>query len=162
MGGEEEGMQEEEWIGGGRVMEAKCLSGPEESDSLCLFENGGGGRSGTWGAGLLSGGVGCVSGSALMVEVRFDSSSRSKESSCTTTFATSATCGVSSHVRVGEEDRDKEGSLCALCSASSCSTSSGFLSASPPNVADSSSSSSSLSSEFPKPSCARALAIFLR
>lgn len=85
-------------------MEGKCLSEvvflsePEESDSLCLVEDGGGGRRGT-GTGLDSGGVRCVSGFALLVEVR----SRSRESSCNTTSATSASfvpaasCGGSAH-----------------------------------------------------------------
>lgn len=61
--GEEEGTLMD-WRGGGKVMEGKCLSDavllsePEQSDSLCLFEDGGGGRRGTWGAGLDSGSVG--------------------------------------------------------------------------------------------------------
>lgn len=43
------------------MLEQKCpleqvfLSEPDESDSLCLFEDGGGGRRGTWGSGLHSG-----------------------------------------------------------------------------------------------------------
>lgn len=158
-------------------MEGKCLSEavflsePEESDSLCLFEDGGGGRRGTWDTGLDS----CVSGFALLGEVRFDSSSRSNESSCTTTSATSASfvssaiCGSSSHtdpVKEGSGDGHTEESLPPLCSSSSPSFFSIFFSSSPWNPADplasSSSSSSSLSSESPKPSCARALAIFLR
>lgn len=167
-------------------MEGKCLSQaaflsePEESDSLCLFEDGGGGRRGIWGAGLDSGGVDCVSGFALSGEVRFDSSSRSRESSCTTTSATSAsfvssaTCGASSQtdpVPEGSGDGHTEGSLPSFCSSSSPSFSSIFLSSSSSNLTDppsssssssSSSFSSSLSSESPKPSCARALAIFLR
>lgn len=151
-------------------MEGKCLSvavllsEPEESDSLCLFEDGGGGRRrGTWGAGLDSG---CVSGFALLGEVRFDASSRSRACSCTTTSATSvvssATCGASSLTDPSPEetgDGDTKESLPSFCSSSS-------LSSSPSNLPDppssSSSSSSSLSSDSPKPSCARALAIFLR
>lgn len=153
------------------MLEGKCLlesvflSEPEESDSLCLFVDGGGGRRGTWGAGLHSGSLGCVSGFALMGEVRFGSSSRSKESNCTTTSSTSATCEASSHadlVREGTGDGDMEVSLSSFCSASSISFFSIFLSFSPSNLTDPPSSSSSLSSESPKPSCARALAIFLR
>lgn len=154
-------------------MEGKCLSEavflcePEESDSLCLFEDGGGGRRGTWGTGLDSGLVRCVSGLTLLVEV----GSRSRESSCTTTSATSASfvpspsCGGSSHTDpVPEGSGDTEESLPSLCSSSSFSSI--FLSSSPSDLTDSpsslSSSSSSLSSESPKPSCARALAMFLR
>lgn len=111
----------------------KCLSAalfrsePEESDSLCLFEEGGGGRRGTWGTGLDSIRVGCVSGFALMGEVRFDSSSRSRESSCTTTLATSAslvssrTLGASSQtdpVPEGSGDGGTEESLPSFCSSS--------------------------------------------
>lgn len=159
-------------------MEGKCLSEavllsePEESDSLCLFEDGGGGRRGAWGAGLDSDIGGCVFGFALLGEVRFDLSSRSRESSCTTTSATSAssvpsaTCRASSHtdaVPEGSGDGDTEESF---CSSSFLLFSSIILSSLPLNLADppasSLSSSSSLSSESPKPSCARALAIFLR
>lgn len=160
-------------------MEGKCLSEavflsePEESDSLCLFEEGGGGRRGTWGTGLDSGSVGCVSGFALLGEVRLDLSSRSRESSCTTTSATSAsfissaTCGTSSHtdpVPKGSGDGYMEETLPSFCSSSSISFSSSFLSSSPsnPDPPSFSSTPSSLSSESPKPSCARALAIFLR
>lgn len=122
--GDEEEMQElEECRGGGRVLGGKSLleplflSEPEESDSLCLFEDGGGGRRGTWGSGLHSWSLGCISGFALMDEVRSDSSSRSKESNCTTTSSTSATCGTSSHadlVREGTGDGDTEVSLCSF------------------------------------------------
>lgn len=78
--------------------EPVLLFGPEELDSWswCLLEDGGGERRGTMGAGSHSGNVGCVAG--------LDSSSRSRESSCTTTSATStassvspAACGASSH-----------------------------------------------------------------
>lgn len=110
-------------------MECLLLSDPEESD--CLFEDGGGGRRGTWGSGLHSG-EGGVSG--------FDSSSRSRESSCTTTSPTSAS---------------------SVSSGASSLTESSF-SSSFSSVFSSSSSSSSLSSESPNPSCARALAMFLR
>lgn len=154
---------------GKSLSEAVHLSEPEESDSLCLFDDGGGGRRGTWGAGLDS-----VGG----FEVGFDSSSRSRESSCTTTsetsasFVSSASCGASSHtdpVPEGSGDGDTEESLPSFCSSSPLSFSLIF-SSSPSKLADpppssstsSSSSSSSLSSESPKPSCARALAIFLR
>lgn len=156
-------------------MEGKCLSEavllsePEQSDSLCLFEDGGGGRRGTWGSGLDSGGAGCASGFALL-EVTFAPSSKSRESSCTTTSATSAsfvssaTCGASSHadpVPEGSGEGDTEEKLPSFCSLSSFSSI--FLSSLPSCLTElSSSSSSSLSSESPKPSCARALAIFLR
>lgn len=99
---------------GKSLSEAVHLSEPEESDSLCLFEDGGGGRRGTWGAGLDSG-----SG--------FDSSSRSRESSCTTTSETSASfisstsCGASSHtdpVPEGSGDGDPQESLPSFCSSS--------------------------------------------
>lgn len=95
---------EEEGMEGECLLEPVFLSEPNESDSLCLLEDGGGGRRGTLGSGLDSGGVGCVSGCALS-----DSSSRSRESSCTTTSATSAsfvscaTCGASSHTDPGPE-----------------------------------------------------------
>lgn len=69
---------------------APSLSEPEESDSFCLCEVGGGGRRGTWDTGLDSGRVGCVSWHVVMGEVTVDWSSRSRESSCTTTSATSA------------------------------------------------------------------------
>lgn len=162
-------------------MEGKCLSEavllsePEESDSLCLFEDGGGGRRGAWGAGLDSDIGGCVFGFALLGEVTFDLSSRSRESSCTTTSATSASsvpsaaCRASSHtdaVPEGSGDGDTDKSLPSFCSSSSLSFFSIILSSSPSNLADppasSLPSSSSLSSESSKPSCARALAIFLR
>lgn len=164
-------------------MEANCLSEPEflsepeESDSLCLFEDGGGGRRGTMGWGLDSGSVGCVSGFVLLREVRFDSSSRSREPSRTTTSPTSASsvtssmCGASSHtdpVPEGSSDGDTSESLPSLspsfCSSSSSpSSASIFLFSSPTDPSSpSSSSSSSLSSESPNPSCARALATFLR
>lgn len=160
-------------------MEGKCLSEavllsePEQSDSLCLFEDGGGGRRGTWGSGLDSGGAGCASGFAgcasgfVLLEVTFAPSSKSRESSCTTTSATSAsfvssaTCGASSHtdpVPEGSGEGDTEEKLPSFCSSSSFSSI--FLSSLPSCL--SSSSSSSLSSESPKPSCARALAMFLR
>lgn len=89
------------------LLQLVFLSEPDESDSLCLFEDGGGGRRGTWGSGLDSGCFGCVS-------VRFGSSCRSRESICTTTSSTSAT---SSHADVGREgtgDGDKEVSLCSF------------------------------------------------
>lgn len=78
-------------------MEGNCLvflSEAEESDSLCLLEDGGGGRRGTWGAGLHSGRF------SLLWEVPFVPSSRSREASRTTTPPTSAssvTCGAPSH-----------------------------------------------------------------
>lgn len=149
------------------LSEVVFLSEPEESDSLCLLEDGGGRRRGT-GTGLDSGGAHCVSGFALLLEVR----SRSRESSCTTTSATSASCvpsassGGSAHTDSVPErsgDGDTEESLPSFCSSSSFFSI--FLSSSTSNLTDSSSSSSSsssLSSESPKPSCARALAMFLR
>ncbi len=157
--------------GGGKVMEGECLSEamflsePVTSDSLCLFEDGGGGRRGTLGSGLDSGGVGCVSGFEMLVELRSASSSRSRESSCTTTSATSApfvssaTCAASSHTDPeleGSGDGGTEEKLPSFCSLSSFS--SVFLSSSPSSL----NAPSSPSSESPKPSCARALAIFLR
>lgn len=157
---------------GNCLSEPVLLSDPEESDSLCLFEDGGGGRRGTMGAGLDSGGVGCVSGFVLLGEVRFASSSRSREPSRSTTFptsssVTSSTCEASSHtdsVPEGSGDGDTEESLPSLsfCSSSSPSSSSIFLFSSLTDPFSPSSSSSSLSSESPNPSCARALATFLR
>lgn len=147
------------------LSEAVFLSEPEESDSLCLFEEGGGGRRGTSGTGLDSGSVGCVSGFALLGEVRFDLSSKSKVSSCTTTSSTSASLvwsgarGTSSQtepVTEGLGDGGAEKSLLSFCFSSSFSSI--FLSTS----ADSPSFSSSISSESPKPSCSRARAMFLR
>lgn len=149
------------------LSEALFRSEPEESDSLCLFEEGGGGRRGTWGTGLDSIRVGCVSGFVLMGEVRFDSSSRSRESSCATTLATSAslvssgTLGASRQTDPAPEgsgDGGTEESPLSFCCSSSSSFSSIFLS----TPADPPSSSSSLSSESPKPSWARAWAMFLR
>lgn len=174
-GGVEEGMLElEEWCGGGKGMEGKCLLEPmwlsehEELDSLCLFEDGGGGRRGTGVAALESSCLNCES--ELFWEVGSDSFSRSRESNCTTTSSTSTSCitsepcGTSSHTELAPEasgDVGIEESLPSFCSSSALLYlfflfSSSFLTSSP------SSPSSSLSSESPKPSCARALAIFLR
>lgn len=139
------------------LSEAELLSEPEESGSLCLFEEGGGGRRGIWGTGLDSGGVGCVSGFALLGE-----SSKSKESSCTTTSSTSSSllwsgaCGSSSQtepVTEGSGDGGTEKSLPSICFSSVVLSTS---------VDDPPPFSSSLSSESPKPSCARARAMFFR
>lgn len=153
------------------MVEGKCpavlLSEPEESDSLCLLEDGGcGRRRGTRRAGLDS-----ARASWLMEEVRLEASSRSRESSCTTTSATSAvsfsTCGSSSSNDPSLNKTGGEGSLPSFGSSSSRSFSSIFISSSPSKLPSSFPSSSSpscpsLSSESPKPSCARALAIFRR
>ena len=75
-------------------MKGKCpsesgwLSETEKSDSLCLFEGGGGGRRGTGVADLDSVSLGCVSGS--LGEISFVSFSRARESSCTITSSTFA------------------------------------------------------------------------
>lgn len=178
--GDEEEMQElEEWWGGGVVGGEKHLTEPaclsDESDSLCLMEDGGGGRRGTWGAGLNSGNLGTVSGFWSLGELWFDSLSRVRESSCTTTSATSAPlvssepCKASSHADpIPEEsgDRGIKESLASFCSSSHLFSSLCFSScSSASNFADSLFSfsfSSSLSSESPNPSWALALAIFLR
>lgn len=151
---------------GRSLLGALFLSEPEGSDSLCLCEVGGGGRRGTWDAGLDSSRVGCVSWHVLMGEVTFDWSSRSRESSCTTTSTTSApvvfsgTDGASSQTDPVPErsgDGGTEESFPSFFSSLSLFSSAFFS-----TTADPSSSSPSLSSEFPKPSCVRAWAMFLR
>lgn len=145
-------------------MEGRCasellwLSEPERSGSLCLCEDGGGGRRGTGVAAL---GSGCVS--MPMGGLRSVSSSRSKESSCTTTSSIFAWehRRASSHTELAPEASEDGGTGESLPSLSSSSLL--FISSSSiPSASPSSSSSSSLSSESPKPSCARARATFLR
>lgn len=96
------------------LLEKVFLSEPDESESLCLFDDGGGGRRGTCGSGLHSGCFVCVSGFAVMDAVRFGSSSRSKKSNFTTTSSTSATSSHADIVSEGTGDGDTEVSLCSF------------------------------------------------
>lgn len=94
---EDEGMELEEcggWrMAGEWLSEPVFLSESEHSDFLCRLEDGGGGRRGTGCAGSGSVNLTCVSVFEPSEDVAFDS--RSRDSSCTTTSATSASFMVS-------------------------------------------------------------------
>lgn len=129
----------------------------DSSDSVCVFDDGTRGTSAAVSnSGIVEGELGCVF--ALLCEVGFDSSSRSKELNCTTTSPTWTLFVTSSHVDPVTERSGDEGSSWSSTSPSSSSSSLG----SSLSLLTDPSISSSFSSESSKPSCALARATFLR